>query len=101
MKGAIASVEIFVQRGDEPVERLSLVVSAPIVSSASADRKWICRVALANLHRATEIEGADSVEALSRALARGRDWLVGLQDEGFALYRDREQQLPYMADTPG
>lgn len=93
MKDAIASVEIFAQRGDEPVQRLSLVVGAP-----ASDRdagKWICRVALANLHRSEELAGHDSVEALTLALARGREWLLALQASGFVLYRDRAGHDPY------
>jgi hypothetical protein len=94
VKDAIASVEIFAQRGDEPVQRLSLVVGAP-----ASDRdagKWICRVALANLHRPEELAGHDSVEALTLALARGREWLLALQASGFALYRDRAGREPFL-----
>lgn len=93
MKDAIASVEIFVQRGDEPMQRLSLVVSAP--ASDRDTGKWVCRVALANLHRAEELAGHDSVEALNLALARGREWLLALENSGFLLYRDRAGRDPY------
>jgi hypothetical protein len=97
VKDAIASVEIFAHRGDEPVQRLSLVVGAP-ASVSAAGRTWICRVALANLHRAEEIAGHDSVEALTLALARGRDWLLALQASGFVLCRDRDGREPYRFD---
>jgi hypothetical protein len=96
MKGAIASVEIYALRGDEPIERLSLVVSAP--SLASDGQEWTCRVALANVHRPEEVVARDSVEVLARALARARDWLVGLEASGYALYRDRGHREPYRFD---
>ena len=94
MRDAIASVEIFAHRGDEPVQRLSLVLGAP-----AADREagtWTCRVALANLHRAEGLAGHDSVEALSLALARGREWLAALEADGFVLYRDRAGSVPFL-----
>ena len=98
----MASVEIFAQRGEEPIQRLSLVVSAPTPttpnSASDPDRKWICRVALANLHRPVVTEGSDSVVVLARALRLGRDWLAALQAEGFELYRDRQKQRPYQLD---
>ena len=93
MKSAIASLEIFAHREGEVVQRLSLVVGAP--TAAGEGGLWICRVALANLHRAEEIEGRDSVEVLGLALARGRGWLLDLEADGFLLFRDREGQTPY------
>jgi hypothetical protein len=93
VKGAIASVEIFAHRGQEPVQRLSLVVGAP--TTASDEDGWKCRVALANLKRSEEIVGTDSVEALAGALARSREWLGALRAEGFVLSRDRAGIEPY------
>ena len=93
MKSAIASLEIFAHRRGEAVQRLSLAVGAPTASGQ--DGLWICRVALANLHRAEEIEGRDSVEVLGLAIARGRGWLLDLEADGFSLFRDRAGQLPY------
>jgi hypothetical protein len=104
MRGAIASVEIFAQRGEEPVQRLSLVVgepTAPANPGASADTgqaEWTCRVALANRHRAEQVYGLDSVAALSEALGRARKWILALQAEGFTLCRDRQMSRPYVLD---
>jgi len=106
MKGAVASVEIFAQRGEEPIQRLSFVVGTPTRTTskdtANPDPGWTCRVALANLHRPVVIEGPDSIAALERALALGRDWLAALRDEGFELYRDRQKERRYPLDPlPG
>ena len=95
MKGAIASVEIFAHRANEPVTRLSLVVSSPVAIPDAGG--FACRVALANLHRAEEIHGRDSVEVLTLALERGRQWLVDLRGKGFVLYRDRAGNEPYLS----
>lgn len=111
MKDAIATVEIFAHRGEEPVQRLSLAIGMPrvlasesTVAAASRDPslagrpRWSCRVMLANLHRPVEIEGADSVEVLAGALTRARDWLAMLRAEGFELYRDRAGEIPLTLD---
>jgi hypothetical protein len=106
MRGAIASVEIYVQRGEEPIQRLSLVVGQPTPvggagpsgSARNPARRWTCRVALANQRRAVAVEGLDSVDALDRALRVAREWLLALETEGFSLYRDREKQLPYFPE---
>lgn len=94
MKGAMASVEIFAfateateAPGTTRPRRLSLVIGTP-ERAASGDR-WLCRVALADLHRAESLEGRDSVEALALAVARARDWLDALAADGFRLARDR------------
>lgn len=94
MRDAIASVEIFAHRGDEPVQRLSLVIGAPAANREAGT--WTCRVALANLHRSEELVGRDSVEALTLALARGREWLLALETGGFVLYRDRAGSEPFL-----
>jgi len=116
MKGAIASVEIFVfapppaatvrpatSDPDAPVaraapRRLSLVIGMPVRGSDGGG--WQCRVALADLHRPVTFEGRDSVEALARAIERGRTWLTALEAEGFALYRDRAGAEPFVAAFP-
>ena len=94
MRDAIASVEIYAQRGNEPVQRLSLVIGAPTADRAAGT--WTCRVALANLHRPEQRTGRDSVEALTLALATGREWLSALQASGFVLYRDRAGSEPFV-----
>jgi len=93
MKTAIASLEVFAHREGEAVRRLSLVVGTP--APTGKDGAWSCRVALANLHRAEQIEARDSVEVLALAIARGREWLLALEADGFTLFRDRAGQLPY------
>lgn len=119
MKGAIASVEIFVftaasaaaaaaesatvaspaDRSDpsDPREgvprRLSLVIGTP--ERAPGGDRWQCRVALADLHRPETCEGRDSVEALVRAVERARAWIAALHAEGFQLSRDRVGAEPF------
>ena len=96
MKGAIASVEIFTaaaEAGEEGRRRLTLTITAP-ERSDDADR-WICRVALADLHRPTEVLGPDSVSALAAALDQARDWLAALAAQGTALFRDRTGESPF------
>jgi hypothetical protein len=115
MKGAIASVEIFVFAPTAPTvlsagpggggsidriaesglrpRRLSLVIGIP--ERVSGGASWQCRVALADLHRPQVVEGRDSVEALSRAVDRARAWLTALADEGHRLARDRAGSEPF------
>ena len=94
MKGAIASVEIFVFEAPEPgaplrgsPRRLSLVIGAP--ERSPAGEAWQCRVTLADLHRPRTCEGRDSIEALFVAVAQAKSWLGALQAEGCVLARDR------------
>ena len=90
MKGAIASVELFAAEAadaDGTRTRLTLTLSAP--ERASDEGAWVCRVALANLHRPTEVAGADSVTALAAGLAQAHAWLAELRAEGKTLFRDR------------
>lgn len=102
MRGAIASVEIFVfapaaPTAAEPVDprprRLSLVIGVP--ERAQSDGLWHCRVALADLHRPRTLAGRDSVEALCLAVECARGWLGALRGEGFALFRDRAGAEPF------
>ncbi len=110
MKGAIASVEIFVfeagaaairaadaggPRSGAPgwPRRLSLVVGLPERVPGSAG--WQCRVALADLHRPEIIEGRDSAEALFLAVARAKTWLSVLVADGHRLARDRAGTEPF------
>ncbi|MCR9094307.1 MAG: hypothetical protein NXI30_08825 [bacterium] len=102
MKGAIASVELFAAEAAEAANaadgadsaeaagartRLTLTLSAP--ERASDGGAWVCRVALANLHRPIEVAGPDSVTALASALAQARAWLAELRAQGKTLFRDR------------
>ena len=90
MKGAIASVEIFAaEAGAASADRrrLTLTVTAP--ERMGDAEGWICRVALADLHRPTPVEGPDSVTALAAAIEQGRAWLDALGAQGTILFRDR------------
>ena len=114
MKGAMASVEIFVFTADAPAasgprtdshstsgvppRRLSLVIGTP--ERAPAGDRWQCRVALADLHRPETLEGRDSVEALVLAVERARAWITGLHAEGFRLARDRAGAEPFQLPPP-
>ena len=112
MKGAIASVEIFVfEAGAAAVRgaaaggpdsgppgrprRLSLVVGLP--ERVPGSTGWQCRVALADLHRPEIVEGRDSVEALFLAVARAKTWLAALAADGHRLARDRAGAEPFEA----
>ena len=106
MKGAIASVELFAwtlpaaERTDTSrPRRLTLVVGTPVCSPG--DSGWTCRVALADLKRPVEVAAADSIGALSAALARGEAWLDELLDEGIVFTRDRAGTEPYVLKAAG
>lgn len=95
MRGAIASVEIFVFEAGESIalgsgrpRRLSLVIGTP--ERAPGGEAWQCRVALADLHRPQVFEGRDSLEALLRAVERAKAWLAALEADGCRLARDRD-----------
>lgn len=98
MKGAVASVEIFAARGDDPIERLTLTLTAPErarPSEGSDVDVWVCRVALARRQRPQTLEAADSVTALRAAFEVGQAWLAELAAEGFELWRDRAATRPF------
>lgn len=120
MKDAIATVEIFArpstregagsQQGDlgceakvrserarsERARRLTLVISKP--ERDREGRRWLCRLALADLHRPVTISAPDSVLALERTLAQARGWLAELESSGLALWRDREGTVPFVLE---
>ncbi len=105
MKGAIASVELFAWARPmaEKAEasgprRLTLVVGTPARSPDNSG--WTCRVALADLQRPVEVAAADSVGALSAALAQGEVWLDELRGEGIVFTRDRAGKEAYVAEVP-
>lgn len=89
MKGALAAVEIWVEEAGESAvrRRLSLVIGTPERSESGG--LWLCRVALADLHRPQTLEGRDSLEALVRAVEQARSWIEALRGAGHALFRDR------------
>ena len=93
MKGAIASVEIFGFRGDDPVKRFTFTVSAP--TRDPLEGHWECRVVLADVQKPTPVVGPDSVEALLKALDVGRRWVTELRQQGYALCRDRAGTAPF------
>lgn len=112
MRNAIATVEIFVRpspeggagaqtgslrpgvaEGVEGARRLTLVISKP--ERDREGRQWLCRLALADLHRPTTISAPDSILVLARALAQARGWLAELESSGLALWRDREGTVPF------
>ena len=98
MKGAIASVEVFVFAGgerdaaDAKPRRLTLTITAPV---REANGSWSSRVALADLHRPESVTADDSVSALARSLALADAWLADLRKEGASLFRDREGETPF------
>jgi hypothetical protein len=113
LRDAIATVEIFVRpsaregagaleelrleaaaaRG-EKARRLTLVISKP--ERDRGGRRWLCRLALADLHRPVTISAPDSILVLERALAQARGWLAELESKGWALWRDREGTVPFV-----
>lgn len=98
MKGAIASVELFADAlsQEEGRTRLTLTISAP---ERAVDRgTWVCRIALANLHRPMEVAGVDSVTALAAALDQARAWLAELAAQGTTLFRGRTGQARFELD---
>ena len=95
MRGAIASVEVFVREdgaSDASPRRLTLTLTAPEPAEESA---WSCRVALADLERPRTVVAPDSVTALARALSIGNAWLGRLRANGATLHRDREGREPF------
>ena len=87
MKTTIASTELFgVTPGGER-KRLTIAVGVPVRSRRGEG--WQCKVTIADVLRPTAIDGADSFEALARAVGRVRQHLAGLQEEGWDLSLDR------------
>lgn len=87
MKTAIASTEIYgATPGGEP-RRLTVAVGAP--ERSRHGEGWQCKVTIADVLRPTAVAGADSFEALARAVARVRQHLAALQDDGWVFSRDR------------
>jgi hypothetical protein len=102
MKGAVASVEIFALSGERNeafsrARRLTLTITAPERGTGESGG-WTCRVALADLHRPETIRAADSVSALSGALAQARSWLGALRAQGMLLARDRAGESIFSLD---
>ena len=100
MKGAIASVELFVHRGGEGTDprRLTLTLSAPerVGDLGEATPDWVCRAVLADLHPAESLTAPDSLSALAGALAQGRTWLDALREDGLRITRDRDGKVDFL-----
>jgi hypothetical protein len=92
VKGTIASTELYVFDGGAKPRRLTLTITAP---EREPEGGWVCRVALANLHRPQPASGIDSVAALEEALARARGWIGELRAQGLVLCRDRAGQFTF------
>jgi hypothetical protein len=93
VKRAIATVDIFASNPEGASDRLSLVIDSP--QRCSSGEGWQCRVALADVYPAETVVGRDSIEALSLALTRARDWISDLRTQGRALTRDRAGESPF------
>lgn len=93
MKGAVASVEIYVFEAPESPRRLTLTIAAPERSGDGSG--WQCRVALANVHRPKSFDAPDSVLALAAAVEQARRWVDELSAQGHSLCRDRAGLLPF------
>ncbi len=92
MKGAIASLEVFVaERAEGERRRLTLTISAP--ERAADGDGWICRVVLADLHRPRVCAAPDSVTALAAAIGQAREWFAELGAQGATLFRDRVGEI--------
>jgi hypothetical protein len=72
---------------------MTLVLSSP--ERMEQSDRWVCRVALADVHRPVMVDAPDSVLALSRALERARGWLLDLESRGLTLARDRHGKQPF------
>jgi hypothetical protein len=87
MRTTIASTEFYgVTPGGER-KRLTVAVGTPVRSTQGEG--WQCKVTIADVLRPTAVAGADSFEALARALARVCQHLAGLQEEGWKFSADR------------
>jgi len=99
MKGAIASVELFVHSDGEHTDprRLTLTLSAPerVRDKGEATPDWVCRIVLADLHQPVSVKAADSLSALACALGQGRRWLDALREEGLRITRDRNGKVDF------
>lgn len=99
MKGAIASVELFVHREGEHTDprRLTLTLSAPerVRDKGEATPDWVCRIVLADLHPPESVKAADSLTALAGALGLGGRWLTALRGEGLRITRDRNGKVDF------
>jgi hypothetical protein len=87
VKTTIASTEFYAVTPGGERKRLTVAVGTPV-----RDRRgegWRCKVVIADVLRPTAIGGADSFEALARAVAHVRAHLAGLQAEGWEFSLDR------------
>jgi len=88
MKNAIAATELFGVTPDGERRRLTVAVGAP--TRGPRGRGWHCKVTIADVLRPTPVAGADSYQALCRAVASVREHLAGLAAEGWSLSLDAD-----------
>ena len=101
MKGAIASVELYVFENAPPTtqagRRLTLTIGAPVRDQGGAKGKeWSSRVVLADLHRPEVVHAMDSVSALAAAFALARRWLDALDAQGILVARESTGETPFV-----
>jgi len=87
MKTAIATSELTGTNAVGERKRLTIAVGAPERDPNRA--VWSCRVTIADVLKPTTVEGRDSFDALTRAVARVRSQLDGLRAEGWSLAAER------------
>jgi len=87
MRTTIASTELYglTPAGDR--KRLTVAVGTPVPDRHGGG--WQCKVTIADVLRPTAVGGADSFEAIARAVACVRQHLAGLQEEGWEFSLDR------------
>ena len=93
MRGAIASLDLYLFDADAKPRRVTLTITAP--ERQAAGPGWVCRLALADLRRPESVAGIDSVAALASALDRARSWVADLRASGLVICRDRAGETPF------
>jgi hypothetical protein len=88
VKTTIASTEFYGAPPGGERKRLTVAVATPVRDRYGEG--WECKVAIADVLRPTAIGGADSFEALARAVACVRQHLADLQEEGWEFSLDRD-----------
>jgi hypothetical protein len=86
MKTTIATSEIRGTNAAGERTRLTVAVGAPGRIGDAA--RWQCKIAIADVLKPTVVEGADSFEALRRAVERVQQHLDGLRAQGWTLPSD-------------
>jgi hypothetical protein len=86
MRTTIASAEIYGLAPAGERKRLTIAVGTP--GRLTRGEGWQCKVAIADVLRPTAVGGADSFQALARALAYVRQNLARLGEEGWEFSHD-------------